>query len=187
MNPITHSILSISPSRGRLGVAVFRRGRLIYYGVKSLRQFQNGDDLRSASERILAKLFKKYCIGTLMMPVLNRQQSHSTVLVSIDRTCRDLARHHKVSLQPYDPLAVRRILCQEAKPTKANASDKLVEIYPELSRHNRGGSQWERRYYGYLFGAIAAFKACEFDKQNSAKKALLTNSPHRQQERLICT
>ena len=187
MIPIKPSTLSISPGRGRLGVAVSHPGRLVYYGVKSLRQFRSDAEIKNGLEKILVMLVTRYGISKLIIPDLNKQQRHSASVTLIDSYIEQFAVRYQLTIQRYDPLAVRRTLCDGAKPTKAATSEKLAELYPVLGRYCRGDSEWERRYYGYLFSSIAALRVFEFDKQISAKNGPPTNSPHQQHERIICT
>lgn len=184
MNLIPRSILSVSPGRGRLGVAVFRRGRLIYYRVKSLRQYRSDIDLRNALENILDRLFTRFGIDELRLPELNKQQRHSAGLLSIDKVLVLTARQQKIATRRYDPLNVREMICKGTKPTKANAEQKLAEIYPELAQYRRGDLEWERRYYGFLFSAIAGGCECEIGKQNSDKNGSTSNPSGRQPERV---
>lgn len=184
MNLIPSSILSVSPGRGRLGVAVFRRGRLIYYRVKSLRQYRSHIDLRNAVERILGSLFMRFGIEELRLPELNKQQRHSVELLSIDNVLVRMARRQKIAARRYDPLNVRKTICNGAKPTKANAERKLAETYPELAQYRRGDLDWERRYYGFLFNAIAGGHECEFGKQDFDKNKSTSNPKGRQPERI---
>lgn len=150
-----HSILSITSGRSRLGVAVFHNGSLIYYSGKSLRQFRSESGLLHAVRKILAKLIERYAIQTVLVPELNPQQRHSTGVILIDTQIESFLRGQGLSVRKYDPLTVRRSLCVDSKPTKLNTARVLTKRYAELNRFRFDESEWERRYYGYVFGAIA--------------------------------
>ncbi|MBK8464945.1 MAG: hypothetical protein IPL32_03865 [Chloracidobacterium sp.] len=186
MNLIPSSILSIAPGRGRLGVATFRDGRLIYYGVKSLRQFRSNADLLTGLEKILSNLCTYYCIRTVIMPLLNKQQRHSAALICVEKVIEQFARRQNIAIHRYDPMAIRRVFCPGIRPTKANTSDKLVEIYPELIRYRSGESDWELRYYGYLFSAIAGGKVFKMVHHDSGTKGTKKCSARQQSERTVC-
>ncbi|MFN0278505.1 MAG: hypothetical protein ACKVRN_07880 [Pyrinomonadaceae bacterium] len=106
-------------------------------------------------KKILAKLVERYAIRTVLVPELNRQQLHSAGVVLIDMLIENFVRSRGVRVDRYDPLIVRRSLCGETKPTKSNTARSLSKRYAELARFLFGESDWERRYYGYVFGAIA--------------------------------
>lgn len=166
-----HSILSITPGRSRLGVAVFHNGTLIYYVGKSLRQFRSETELLHAVKKILAKLIERYAIRTVLVPELNRQQRHSDGVVLIDRLIESFVRSRGVRVNRYDPLIVRRSLCGETRPTKSNTAHSLSKRYVELKRFLIGESDWERRYYGYVFGAIAGGEVFVRNRQIFTKSA----------------
>ncbi len=102
---------------------------------------------------MLMALILAHSIGELVLPRLNKQQRLSRDLLSLYRTAGRFCVKNHVSLQIQDPVQARRRLVDNARPSKANASLSLSQIFPELTRYARGGD-WERRYYGHLFTAI---------------------------------
>jgi hypothetical protein len=150
------NILSLSFSRNRLSFAVFRNGALDYYAGKTLRQHRTNRDRNRALTRTVDELVDAHNITELALPGLNKQQRHSPVLLTLYRTVRTHCLKKGLTISIQDPVYFRRQICGTAKPNKANSVRKLVNIYPELERYTRGGSEWESRYYGHLFTAIGA-------------------------------
>ena len=155
MPEISRSILAVTVGRSRLGIAVFRNGTLTYYGGKSLRQYSSESDRHGAIHKFLHKLFHRYGINSLAMTDLNKQQRHSPAVISVDSYVRSIAKDSHVTIRKYDAVTVRMMICEKDKPTKDNTAAKLVERYGELGRYHRGANSWERRYYGFVFSAIA--------------------------------
>lgn len=163
MPEIPLSILAVSPGRSRLGVAVFRNGTLTYYGGKSLRQYRSESDSQQAIRKSLIKLIRRYGINSFAMADLNKQQRHSPTVVSIDAYIQMVARQNRMAIRKYNPISVRKILCEDDKPTKDNVAHRLVKRYRELGRYLSDSNSWERRYYGFVFSAIAIGEASVLD------------------------
>ena len=158
---LTHSkILSLSFSRNRLAYAVFACGRLDYYAGKTLRQYRSPRRRNRATSAILESLILQHRIDTVVMTSLNKQQRHSVPLRKIYRAVARHAIGGRLRLLALDPVNVRRRLTGAAKPTKKNVRVRLIEFFPELKRFDLTGTEWERRYYGHLFAAIACGLAC---------------------------
>ena len=155
MNDRTPNTLAISISRNRLGFAVFRGNQLNFYGGRTLRQFSSSPDRLDGLTRILRKLRDKHGPTTLIVPRLNKQQKRSADLRRIDKGIREFARLNVIERETFDPVLARRFICADQKPTKANAARNLAKRHTELQRYLEGGSDWERRYYGHVFTAIA--------------------------------
>lgn len=148
-------ILSLSLSRNRLGFAIFRYGDLIYYGGKALRRFGTEAARRHGVKLIIKKLAERHHVTVLLLPQLNKQQQHSAELPGIYRSLDRFAKGDNLAIQHYDPVSARRIICKTKKPTKAGTAQTLAAEFPDLSRYIQGNTDWERRYYGNVFLAVA--------------------------------
>lgn len=157
---LQNTILGISPGRSRLGFGVFRDDDLLYYGGKSLCKFKTKTLVLSAVGNFLKFVFTKYKVGHVALPKLIKQQESSPLLVSVFRQIKIVSRQSNVSIHEYHLIFIRQHLCKPGKPTKENTTPKLAEQYPELNRYLKRTSPWERRYYGYIFNAVAAGAIC---------------------------
>lgn len=158
-SPNQDYVISLIPGRRRLGVAVFRNGTLFYYAGKSLRQFRSEAESLRAVRRMLSKLIERYSIRIVLLPELNRQQQRAEGVVAIETVIVRFMRNRGVSVDRYDPMIARRRLCDGVKPTKWETAISLSKRYAELSRFTVGSGDWQKRYYGYVFGAIAGGEA----------------------------
>lgn len=155
MNARTSNTLSISLSRNRLGFAVFQGKQLHFYGGKTLRQFASTTDRLNGLERILRKLMDKHGPTTLILPRLNKQQKRSTELCRMNKTIKEFAHVNGIRHAAYNPALARHFICTDQKPTKANTARNLAARHTELQRYIQSDNDWERRYYGHVFTAIA--------------------------------
>lgn len=152
---LTHeNILSLSFSRNRLGLAVFRRGHLDYYAGKTLSRYRSTRGRNRGMESILNELIRGHDVSTVAFPWLNKQQRHSSQLCSLYRAIQKYCAKNGLPVITQDPVQIRRELTGDDEPSKANLKTHLVRIFPELGRYASGGAEWERRYYGHIFTAI---------------------------------
>ncbi len=150
------SILSLSLSTNRLGFGVFRNGQLDYYGGRTLNRYRTTRDRNRGVALILDELSQAHCVGKVALPKLNKQQRHSPELrslyIAIQRSCAK----NGLPVIMQDPVQIRQQIAGADKPSKAKVLTRLIEIFPELKRYSTSGSEWERRYYGHIFTAIAS-------------------------------
>ena len=154
------NVLAVSPGRHRIGVAVFRNGYLCYYRGKSLRQFRNEKSLQNAVEKFLANLVTRYGINYLTVQSLIRQQETSPLLIAVAELVKRFAEIEGIKLHEYSPFFVRQSFCRMQPPTQENAARNIAKQYPELERYLSRTKDWERRYYRYIFNAIAVGAVC---------------------------
>lgn len=155
MHQTSYSILSITPGRNRLGVAVFRDGNLVYYAGKSLAQHRSMPEVRQAINKILNKMIENYCVEYLAIMELNKQQRTSHAVVSIYEYIKTMTKRKHLAVCESDPVLIRRLICGNLKPTNHNVARQITSRYIELSRHLIGNNGWEHRYYRFVFNAIA--------------------------------
>jgi Holliday junction resolvasome RuvABC endonuclease subunit len=171
MSQIQTAILAIVPGRHRLGVAVFRSGYLCYYRGKSLRQFRTEESLREAVRKFLAELVTRYGVNHLAIQTLIAQQKTSPLLVTVAEEVRIFSEtEESVNLHEYSPFFVRQAFChsatEEEPAIQKNAARQLAGRYPELERYLCRTKDWEKRYYRYIFSAIALGAVCSEELKN---------------------
>ncbi len=161
------NILAVVPGRHRLGAAVFRGGYLCYYRGKSLRQFRSEKSLQEAVRKLLVKLVARYEVNHLTVQELITQQKASCLLVAVAREIKSFAETEGIKLHEYSPLFVRQAFCSDEEPaTQENAAWQIAKRYPELERYLRRTKDWEKRYYRYIFSAVALGAVCSDELKN---------------------
>jgi len=103
---------------------------------------------------MLSNLTMRHHIETIAIPAMNKQQKRSAHLRSVYRSVLRFCLKERLPCLILDPINFRRRLTGTLRPTRSNATRRLVEFYPELGRYART-SDWERKYYGHVFTAIA--------------------------------
>jgi Holliday junction resolvasome RuvABC endonuclease subunit len=159
-------ILSVSPGRHRIGYAIFHDGKLLYYGGTSLGRYKTNESAENAVEKFLKRIFTRYQVNHLAIPKLIKQQELSILLVSITALIKAVARTASVSIHEYSPIYIREQFCKNEKSTKANTAKNLAARYGELNKYFNRTSEWERKYYGFVFTAVAAGAICAEELKN---------------------
>jgi Holliday junction resolvasome RuvABC endonuclease subunit len=148
-------ILAVDPGRTVLGVAVFEGATLRYYGVKSLRVPGTPAEVRRAAAHLLANLIAAYRLTHMVIEQPLVVQQRAELLAHVIGALKTAARAHGLSVSEYAPLAVRRLVCAGAPPTKREVAHSLAARYPELSRYTSTPGKWAGAYYERMFGAVA--------------------------------
>lgn len=158
-----NTVLAVIAGRYRLGVAVFRgTENLMYYRGKSLKQYRTENLLVKATRKFLKETFARNRITHLAMHKLQKSQKNSPLLAAIVREIKLAARKNKIAFCEYDAVSIRRKFCdtEEQRATREVVAGKLAQKYPELARLRQRTRGWERKYYGYVFDAIACAEVC---------------------------
>ncbi len=66
-----------------------------------------------------------------------------------------VALSDSLSIQHFDPVYARSLICNTKRPTKAATAQILATQFPDLNRYVQAKTDWERRYYGNVFTAVA--------------------------------
>lgn len=161
-----NTVLAVITGRYRLGIAVFRgTDSLLYYGGKSLKQYRTENLLVKAIRKFLKETFARNRITHLATHKLLKSQRNSTLLAAIVREIKLAARKNKIAFCEYDAVSIRRKFCdtEDQRGTREVVAAKLAQNYPELARLRRRNRSWEKKYYGYVFDAIACAEVCAGD------------------------
>lgn len=153
-------ILAVDPGRTILGAAVFEGASLRYYGVKCLRVPGTTAEVRRAAARVLTNLIAAYHPTRIVIEQPLVVQQRAELLAHVIGASKTTARTHGLAVSEYAPLAVRRFICADVRPTKREVARRLAELYPELGRYTSLPGRWAEGYYEKMFGAVAVGLMC---------------------------
>ncbi len=158
------SILAIDPGTKYIGIAVLAGAELRYFGVKTILNPHSPSDLLNEITRFLEQFIKQYepTYLAIEQPFISQQQS-SSLLVVVAKQIKAIAGKHNLRVYQYAPTTVRKLLCQNGRATKRIVAKALSERYPYLTQYYNRTKQWEQRYYGNMFDAIAVGFICYQD------------------------
>jgi hypothetical protein len=169
------TIFSVICGRHRIGFAIFKDSRLIFYSIKSLSRFKIKKDVIKFVKSFLNRQISKYKINHLAIRNLNKSQKTSRILKYISETTKNTFETKSIKISTYDSAEIHRQLCEsiDERPTKEMTAEFLVSKYPELRRYHQLKNDWQKRYYANLFQAIAQGLVCvkELDNNLQNKKS----------------
>lgn len=148
-------ILAVDPGRTMLGVAVFDGAALCYYAVKMLRVPATPADVRHAATRMLTSLVTAYKPSHMVIEQPLIVQQRAELLAHVISALKTSARRLGLTISEFAPNEVRRFICNSKKPTKRVVAQRLIELYPELTRYVMTPRKWSEKYYERMFGAVA--------------------------------
>ena len=124
--------------------------------------------LRSVSW-IIKRLIADYDPEMLAIEKTFIIQKSAALLNVVAEEIKAVAGEQKLVICEYAPTAVRKLICQAGKATKAEAAKVVVQRFPELSRYLNRQSKWEAIYWANMFDAVAVGLAClqELNAKNS--------------------
>ncbi|REJ76311.1 MAG: hypothetical protein DWQ47_11930 [Acidobacteria bacterium] len=157
-------ILGIDPGSRHIGFAVFRRGELDDYGIKSIKQNSHPKTIRKLASVIRNLIdLEGANVVAVEIPVTYQQKS-SLVAVVVEKikslVISEFGKY--VNLKVVDPRIVKKAICDELKPTKANMAKKLAELFPQLRPKLDLPNPGQTNYHARVFDAIAMAYYCVY-------------------------
>lgn len=151
-------IIGISPGTSLLGFAVFRRGELVNFGVKSYRGEWSKNKLLLITSSV-RKLTEQYKPDTIILKVTDTgtksksvQQIHERIAKLIDK--------HRIKLSKCTLEDIKRACGSGKFSNSQELYASLMEQYPVLSIVNKKRLNWHT-YYGKMFEAVGSVNTLE--------------------------
>jgi RNase H-fold protein (predicted Holliday junction resolvase) len=167
-----NKILAVVPGRRRIGFAVFRNQTLVYYGGTSLARFKTKQRVLKAVGKFMKKNINRFEINRVAVRKLSKSQEISPLLVSISDRLKTICKTEKLRVSVYDGKFINTHFCKEnERATKEKTAAFLAAKYPELDRYYKLKKDYEKKYYAFVFQAIALGLVClaELDKKENKK------------------
>lgn len=149
-------LLAIDPGAREMGIAILEGKELVYYAVKSLRQFRPESALKDALAKYLNKLIADYSIKEIVLENGWVSQLGSKLFDCCINTIKEIAKANKLPVSSYNPKTIRKIICGSGKVNKLTTARKIVSHYPELNIYLEQDKRWKELYWLNVFDAIAA-------------------------------
>lgn len=147
-------ILAVDPGTRYLGVAIMEDDEPIYYAVKTIKINQVDSKRLDEAKTIIQKLIDIYRPEIL---VIEKPKPHwskqSELLNKIIKAIQDVAKNNKMGIKKFSPKEIRKIICGNAKATKNEMLDVLLQQYPKLQIILKS-RQIKDRYWNHLFDAM---------------------------------
>jgi Holliday junction resolvasome RuvABC endonuclease subunit len=169
-NPMTKTILGIDPGTREMGIAVLRAGKLLAYGVHTLRNGRRPHDLIGEARSVVfgyVDRFRPDVVG-IEQPLLKPTKRAALVSV-IAQELHERSRELGMGVVEISPREVRRRLNGNPHMRKIDVARTLAERFPELRKkvpvppkRSALGFRPRDKYWLHMFDALAvAIAACE--------------------------
>ncbi|MGI8467317.1 MAG: hypothetical protein ACR2N3_02585 [Pyrinomonadaceae bacterium] len=155
MKSANNIILAVAPATKRFGAVVFRNTEIIYFAVKPLKPPRTNESIKWEVSRSIENLLKEFSPKVIVLKSPSKQQLKSKQFKLIAQCAESKARFHQIPAVRINFEKVKKLLCPNIKPTKANAFKSLAAIYPELRQFTGNSSKWRMQYYDILLAAAA--------------------------------
>lgn len=158
-------ILAIHPGTREMGVAVLEGNKLVYFGVKSLRQGKLPERVLRYGIRIIERLIDEYEPQTLALEKTGYANSkRSSVLHTFCKKIKETTKKRGIDIFEYPSLLARKIICNNGVSTKRETAKVLTSFYSELKKYLkepiRFNEKQKERYWMNVFDAVALALAC---------------------------
>jgi crossover junction endodeoxyribonuclease RuvC len=179
------TILAIDPGTREMGVAFFDNRKLIYHGVKVVRNKKTPHEKLREARKIVLRLIRDLKPGLLVIEKTFFANNRNTSLLNVfvDEIIVT-ARRKRLKVVSYAPSTVKKWICGNGHAGKREVAKAVVAKYPELKVYLTQDRAWKEKYHQNMFDAVAlgmmAFRQYKKLTNRSPHAALCfpTNSLH---------
>jgi Holliday junction resolvasome RuvABC endonuclease subunit len=112
-------ILAIDPGTREMGIAFFDKGKLIYYGVKTIKKGKSPSETLKEGRKIILRLIKDLEPNVLVVEKAffanNRNASLLNILVD---EIKDIGRRKGLKVMSFAPSTVKKAICGNGRAAK---------------------------------------------------------------------
>jgi len=149
-------ILAIDPGSRELGYAVLDNLELLNYGVKNLKRFRPENVLRKTVRAFMNRIIEEYAIKIIVLEKPHFSQTESPFFRAVYKSILQVGNKNPIKVVELSPELIRKHICEDSKPTKANVAKVLSKRYPETKSNFITDFQWKKMYWQKASNAIAA-------------------------------
>lgn len=150
-------ILAIDPGTRVMGIAFLDNKRLVYHGVKVIR-----DSIKSPHEKlrqgrkIILRLIKDFKPQVLVVEkaFFANNRNASLLNVFVDEI-KATGKRKNLKVVSYAPSTVKKYICGNGQASKKEVARVVVAKYPELKVYLTQDRAWKEKYHQNMFDAVA--------------------------------
>ena len=149
-------VLAIDPGTREMGIAFFDEGKLIYYGVKTIKKHRYPNETLKEGRKIVLRLIKDFKPDTLIYEktFFANNRSSSLLNVFIDEI-KAVARRKGLEVRGFAPNTVKKAVCGNGRASKKELAKVIISKYPELKVYLTQDRAWKEKYHQNMFDAVA--------------------------------
>jgi crossover junction endodeoxyribonuclease RuvC len=150
-------ILAIDPGTRAMGIAFLDKGKLIYQGVKVIK-----DNIRSPHEKlrearkIILRLIKDFRPKILVIEKSFFANNKNAALLNVFvDDIKAIGKRKGLKVISYAPSTVKKFICGNGRASKQEVARAVISRFPELKVFLTQDRAWKERYHQNMFDAVA--------------------------------
>jgi len=149
-------ILAIDPGTKNIGIAFLEKGKLVYYGVKVIKNKKSPHETLKEGRKIILRLIRDFKPSTLAVEKAFFAKSRNLALLNVFfDEIKTVSRRKKLKFISYAPGTVRKFICGNGWASKKEVAAVVTSKYPELKVYLTQDRFWKERYHQNMFDAVA--------------------------------
>jgi len=149
-------ILAIDPGTREMGIAFLENGKIIYYGVKTIRKKKSPHEVLKEGRKIVLRLIKDLRPKVLVIEKAFFANNRSAALLNVFvDEIKAIVRRKGLKVMSFAPSTVKKAICGNGRASKKDVARVIVSKYPELKVYLTQDRAWKEEYHQNMFDAVA--------------------------------
>ena len=149
-------ILAIDPGTREIGIAFLEDEKLIYHGVKVIKDRKSPHEKLKEGRKIILRLIKDFNPQSLVVEKAFFAQNRNASLLNVFvDEIKAIGRRKNLKFISYAPSTVKKYICGNGRASKEEVAKVVVAKYPELKVYLTQDRAWKEKYHQNMFDAVA--------------------------------
>jgi len=149
-------ILAIDPGTREIGIAFLEDEKLIYHGVKVVKDRKSPHEKLKEGRKIILRLIKDFNPQSLVVEKAFFAQNRNASLLNVFvDEIKAIGRRKNLKFISYAPSTVKKYICGNGRASKEEVAKVVVARCPELKVYLTQDRAWKEKYHQNMFDAVA--------------------------------
>jgi Holliday junction resolvasome RuvABC endonuclease subunit len=137
-------------------IAFFDTGKLIYYGVKTIKKGKSPHETLREGRKTILRLIKDFIPGILVVEkaFFANNRSASLLNVFVDEI-KAIGKRKALKVVSFAPSTVKKAICGNGRASKREVARVIVSKYPELKVYLTQDRARKEEFHQNMFDAVA--------------------------------
>jgi crossover junction endodeoxyribonuclease RuvC len=154
--PKHKKILAIDPGTREMGIALLEGDRLIYHGVKVIRNRPSPHEILKQGREIVVRLIQDFRPDILIYEKTFFANNRNSALVNVlVDEIKAIGKRKRLRVVGYAANTVKKFICGNGRASKKEVARAVIGRFPELAAYLDQDRKWKERYHMNMFDAVA--------------------------------
>ena len=131
-----------------MGVAFLEKGKLIHYGVKSIKKKRSPHETLEEGRKIITRLINDLRPEILVVEkTFFANNRNSSLLNVFFDEIKAIGERKRLKVLSYAPNTVKKFICGNGRASKEEVAKVIVSKYPELKVYINNDRKWKEGYH----------------------------------------